>query len=47
MLQIENLHQIFNEGEINEVYALRGINLQLQNEESLVLKRYAGKKKAV
>ncbi len=33
MLQIENLHQIFNQGEINQVYALRGINLQLQNEE--------------
>lgn len=33
MLQIENLHQIFNEGEINEVYALRGINLQLENKE--------------
>jgi putative ABC transport system ATP-binding protein len=33
MLQIENLHQIFNEGEVNEVYALRGINLQLENEE--------------
>ena len=33
MLQIDNLHQIFNEGEINEVYALKGINLQLQNEE--------------
>ncbi len=33
MLQIENLHQIFNKGEINEVYALKGISLQLQNEE--------------
>lgn len=33
MLQIDNLHQIFNEGEINQVYALRGINLRLQNEE--------------
>lgn len=33
MLQIENLHQIFNEGEINQVYALRGINLQLENKE--------------
>lgn len=33
MLQIESLHQIFNEGEINEVYALRGINLQLENKE--------------
>ena len=33
MLQIENLHQIFNEGEINEVYAVKGISLQLKNEE--------------
>ena len=33
MLKIENLHQIFNEGEVNEVYALRGISLQLQDEE--------------
>ncbi len=33
MLQIENLHQIFNQGEINEVYALKGISLQLENEE--------------
>lgn len=33
MLQIESLHQIFNEGEINQVYALRGINLQLENKE--------------
>jgi len=37
MLRIENLHQIFNEGEINEVYALRGINLQLQNEEFVTI----------
>lgn len=33
MLQIGSLHQIFNEGEINQVYALRGINLQLENKE--------------
>jgi putative ABC transport system ATP-binding protein len=37
MLQIENLYQIFNEGEINEVYALRDINLQLQNEEFVTI----------
>jgi len=37
MLQIENLHHIFNEGEINEVYALKGINLQLQNEELVTI----------
>lgn len=33
MLHIENLHQIFNAGEVNEVYALKGINLLLENEE--------------
>ena len=37
MLQIENLHHIFNEGEINEVYALKGINLRLENEEFLTI----------
>ena len=33
MLRIENLHQVFNAGEINEVHALRGINLQLETGE--------------
>ncbi len=37
MLKIENLHQIFNEGEVNEVYALRGIELQLQDEEFVTI----------
>jgi putative ABC transport system ATP-binding protein len=37
MLKIENLHQIFNEGEVNEVYALRGISLQLQDEEFVTI----------
>jgi putative ABC transport system ATP-binding protein len=33
MLQIENLHQVFNAGETNEVHALRGIDLHLHVEE--------------
>jgi putative ABC transport system ATP-binding protein len=33
MLHIENLHQIFNSGEVNEVRALRGINLHLNTNE--------------
>jgi putative ABC transport system ATP-binding protein len=37
MLRVENLHQIFNEGEINQVYALKGINLHLQNEEFVTI----------
>jgi putative ABC transport system ATP-binding protein len=37
MLQIENLHQTFNQGEINEVYALRGIDLYLANEEFVTI----------
>jgi putative tryptophan/tyrosine transport system ATP-binding protein len=37
MLQIDNLHQIFNEGEVNEVVALRGINLHLANEEFVTI----------
>jgi putative ABC transport system ATP-binding protein len=37
MLQIENLHHIFNEGEINEVYAIKGINLHLENEEFVTI----------
>ncbi|MDX1400649.1 MAG: ATP-binding cassette domain-containing protein, partial [Kiloniellales bacterium] len=37
MLEIENLHHIFNEGEINEVYAIKGINLHLENEEFVTI----------
>jgi len=33
MLHIENLHQTFNAGQINEVYALRGIDLHLDANE--------------
>ena len=33
MLQLKNVHQTFNAGQINEVYALRGIDLHLKNEE--------------
>src|SRR5689334_15625164 len=33
MLHIENLHQIFNAGEVNEVHALKGINLRLDASE--------------
>jgi putative ABC transport system ATP-binding protein len=37
MLHIENLHQIFNAGEINEVYALKGINLNVDNQEFITI----------
>lgn len=37
MLHLENLHQIFNAGDINEVHALRGINLQLAAEEFVTI----------
>jgi putative ABC transport system ATP-binding protein len=37
MLQLENLHQTFNAGQINEVKALRGINLHLQSREFVTI----------
>jgi putative tryptophan/tyrosine transport system ATP-binding protein len=37
MLLLENLHQTFNAGEVNEVYALRGIDLQVANEEFVTI----------
>lgn len=37
MLQLENLHQKFNAGEINEVYALKGIDLLVANEEFVTI----------
>jgi putative ABC transport system ATP-binding protein len=37
MLRVENLHQIFNAGKINEVYALKGINLNLDNQEFITI----------
>jgi len=33
MLHLENVHQIFNPGDVNEVHALRGINLTLGADE--------------
>lgn len=33
MLHIEKLHQVFNPGHVNEVHALRGISLQLPQEQ--------------
>jgi putative ABC transport system ATP-binding protein len=37
MLRIENLHQVFNAGEVNEVHALRGIDLQLKPREFVTI----------
>jgi len=37
MLHLKNLHQKFNAGEVNEVYALRGINLHVANEEFVTI----------
>ena len=37
MLQLETLHQTFNAGEINEVKALRGIDLHLEAEEFVTI----------
>ena len=37
MLQVDNLHHIFNEGEVNEVYAIRGISLNVEHEEFVTI----------
>ena len=33
MLQVENLHQVFNPGDVNEVEALQDVNLTLHDEQ--------------
>ncbi len=37
MLQLKTIHQKFNAGEINEVYALRGIDLNVASEEFVTI----------
>ncbi len=45
MLRIENLHQIFHQGEVNEVRALRGLNLHMPAGQfvTLIVSNGAGK----
>jgi putative ABC transport system ATP-binding protein len=37
MIDIQNVHKIFNPGKANQVNAVNGINLNIQNEEFLVI----------
>ena len=36
MLEIKNVHKIFNPGTVNEKHALKGVNLVLEDRKSVV-----------
>ena len=45
-LQISNIHQLFNEGEVNEVYALKDITLNFKSGELVLLTGHNGSGKS-